>query len=352
MKAWQDERITTLLGIDTPLIQAPMAGADTPELAAAVSKAGGLGSLGCAFLTPGQIKQAWEIIRQKTTKPVNLNFFCHEQQPESAAQQAAWKKQLAPYYAELGLDIDTQVSTPSRVPFNESFCEVIETLKPEVVSFHFGLPAPPLVERVKKTGAIVFSTATTVDEAKWLVANGCDVVIAQGAEAGGHRGMFLTKDVSTQVGTMALLPQIVDAVSVPVIAAGGIADARGIRAAFSLGASAVQMGTVYLFCPEAKVSAVHRQVLNSSHETAITNIYSGKPARGIVNRFMRSEGPLSPHAPDFPYASRLVMPLRTKSETLGKTDFVQMWAGQAAHLGREMPAGALTKTLAEEAAQP
>lgn len=347
MKCWPDEKILNVLGIELPIIQAPMAGVDTPELAVAVSQAGGLGSLACAMLSPDQIRSAWHKMRAQTDKPINLNFFCHDQKEKSEIQQAQWKNRLAPYYRECGINPDAVVPSAARVPFDENYCALIEELKPSVVSFHFGLPSQSLLDRVKAVGAVILSSATTREEAIWLEQNGCDVVIAQGAEAGGHRAMFLTADLKTQIGTADLVSQIVDAVSLPVIAAGGISGARAVRDAFSWGASAVQLGTAYLFCPEAKAPPLYREALRSDAETVITNVYSGRPARGILNRFINEVGPISPDAPDFPYASHFVAPLRTASERAARTDFIQMWSGtvRAAH---NMDAEQFTRMLADE----
>lgn len=261
MTGWPDQRVLDLFGIDLPIIQAPMAGATTIEMVVAAGQAGGLGSLPSAQLTVDQLKTAILSIRASIKAPLNVNFFAHQTLPVDAVAQLRWRALLAPYYVEFDLDPAAPVSGGGRAPFDEAFCEVVEEYRPEVVSFHFGLPAKPLVDRVKAAGAKVVSSATTVAEALWLEANGADVVIAMGAEAGGHRGNFLTHDMSTQVGTMALVPQIVDAVAVPVIAAGGIADGRGVAAASMLGACAVQVGTAYLFCPEAKISTIHAQAL-------------------------------------------------------------------------------------------
>jgi nitronate monooxygenase len=350
MSNWPNRRVLDLLGIDVPIILAPMAGAASSELAIAVAEAGGLGSLPCAMLNAGQVRAELSIIRQRTSRPVNLNFFCHHPSEADPERERAWKKRLAAYYIEVGLDLEAPVPSATRMPFDTAMCDVVVELKPEVVSFHFGLPDKELLARVKGTGAKILSSATTVDEARWLEQQACDAIIAQGYEAGGHRGMFLTQDISTQVGTMALVPQVVDAVKVPVIAAGGIADARGIAAAFALGASAVQLGTAYLFCPEATIKPVHRQALKNAadYETALTNVFSGRPARAIVNRVVREVGPMSDLAPAFPLASGAIAPLRSKSEAAGSADFAQMWSGQSAALGRELPAAELTKRLAAE----
>ncbi|MGF7005935.1 NAD(P)H-dependent flavin oxidoreductase [Aminobacter sp. BE322] len=348
---WPDRRILDLLGLDLPILQAPMAGPVDSEMVVAVSEAGGLGGLPCALMTLEKARAELGIVRQRTSQPINVNFFCHRPPHEDAAREAAWKKRLEPFYLELGLDPAAPAPRTGRAPFDDDFCAMVEEFRPEVVSFHFGLPEGRLLDRVKATGAKVLSSATTAGEAVWLEQRGCDVIVAQGAEAGGHRGIFLTDDVANQAGTFALVPQVVDAVKVPVIAAGGIGDARGIVAAFALGASAVQIGTAYLFCPEAKVPAPHKAALSSAKDdsTALTNIFTGRPARGIVNRVMREVGPLSGMAPDFPLAGGALAPLRAASEPKGSGDFMSLWSGQAARLGREMPAGELTRTLAAEA---
>jgi nitronate monooxygenase len=347
---WPDTRLTKLIGIEHPIVLAPMAGAIDFELVAAVSHAGGLGSLPCAMLTAQTLRDQFAKIRASTDKPVNVNFFCHTPPVPNNAREARWRDKLKPYYEELGIDPSAPVPSSNRAPFDAAFCEVIEELRPEVVSFHFGLPDAALLKRVKATGAIVVSSATVAAEAEWLEQHGADVVIAQGYEAGGHRGMFLTDDVAAQVGTFALVPQVVDAVKVPVIAAGGIADARGIAAAFALGAAGVQIGTAFLHCPEAKISPMHRAALKSSGDagTAFTNLMTGRPARSIVNRIMREIGPIG-EAPEFPLAAGALAPLRTKAEAAGSSDFSPMWSGQAAALGVAMPAGALTLKLAAEA---
>jgi nitronate monooxygenase len=347
---WPDHRIQDLFGIELPIIQAPMAGANGAEMVIVVSEAGGLGSLPCAMLSPEQMRTELGIIRQRTSRPINLNFFCHSPPKADAAREAAWQQRLESYYRELGLDPAAPVASASRAPFDSAMCGLVEEFTPEVVSFHFGLPDKALLDRVRATGSKVISSATSVDEARWLEDAGCDAIIAQGYEAGGHRGMFLAADIATQAGTMALVPQVADAVKVPVIAAGGIADGRGIAAAFALGASAVQIGTAYLFCPEAKIGPAHREALRRAKDdsTALTTVFTGRPARGIANRIMREVGPMSDLAPDFPLAAGAVAPLRSKAEATGSGEFSPFWSGQAGGLGRELPAGELTTQLAAE----
>lgn len=348
---WPDDHILDLFGIEVPIIQASMDGSALSDMVVAVSQAGGLGSLACALLSLEQARKELETIRQRTSRPINANFFCHQPPRNDRAREMSWRQRLDSYFVELGLDSDTPLPNTNRAPFDDKMCDLVMEFHPEIVSFHFGLPDKNLLLRVRATGAKILSSATTVDEARWLEDQGCDAIIAQGFEAGGHRGMFLAEDVSTQVGTMALVPQVVDAVKVPVIAAGGIADARGILAAFALGAAAVQIGTAYLHCPEAQISPIYRQALKGTrdNETAITNVFTGRPARAIVNRFMREVGPVSDVAPEFPLAAATLAPLRAKSETAGCTDFTPFWLGQAARLGRELPAAELTKQLAAEA---
>ncbi len=330
MKDWPDRRLTDLLGVQHPIIQAPMLGAGAALMAGA-AQAGALGSLACATLTLAQVESEVAAFRAATNAALNLNFFCHQPAPTDDAAQARWKALLADYYREVGADFDAPTPVSSRAPFDEASCALVEKLRPEVVSFHFGLPADPLLNRVKATGAKVLASATTVEEAQWLNAHGCDAIIAMGYEAGGHRGMFLHSELTTQIGTFALVPQIVDAVTVPVIAAGGIADSRGIKAAFVLGAAGVQIGTAYLFCDEANLTPPHHTALRnaSASDTALTTLFTGRPARGIVNRLMRELGPLNPSAPVFPTAGGALVPLRAKCEAQGVGDFSNLWAGQA-----------------------
>jgi len=353
---WPDRRITDLFGIEHPILLGPMAGAIDYVLAAEMAEAGGLGSIPCAMLTPQTAREQIVQFRQRTKKPLNINFFCHRPPTPDNAREASWRDRLAPYYVELGLDPNAPINAVTRAPFDEAFCALVEELKPEVVSFHFGLPPKELFDRARAAGCKLISSATTADEARWLEDHGVDAVIAQGNEAGGHRGIFLSDDVaadiSRQPGTFALVPQVVDAVKVPVIAAGGIADGRGITAAFALGAAAVQIGTAYLHCPESKISPMHRRALAESRDdsTVLTNLMTGRPARGIVNRLIREQGPIA-ETPPFPLATVAVAPLRAAAEKAGSGDFSPLWSGQAGALGQPLPAAELTRQLAADALQ-
>lgn len=335
------------LGTRLPLIQAPMAGVQGARLAIAVSESGGLGSLPAAMLSPDQLRTELQALRDGTTKPFNVNFFAHTPPVPDDAREARWRDRLGPYYAEFGID-PTQIKPgPGRAPFSPEIADLVEPFAPPVVSFHFGLPPADLIARVKGWGSKVLGNATTVDEALWLERHGADAIIAQGWEAGGHRGHFLSHDLTRQPGTFALLPQIVRAVKVPVIAAGGIADVRGIRAALALGASAVQLGTAFLLAEEATTSAHHRAALRepAGRHTAVTNLFTGRPARGIVNRLMREIGPLSDDAPEFPLATAGLAPLRAKVESQGSGEFSSMWAGQNFSAVREAPAATIVAEL-------
>jgi nitronate monooxygenase len=345
---WPDRRVLELFKTEFPIVQAPMAGAMDADLVIAAAQGGALGSLPCAMLSVEKAREQVQIIRQRVSAPVNMNFSCQTAATADVGRETAWKQRLAPYYRELGLDPALPVAATNRAPFDAAMCCLVEELKPEVASFHYGLPEQALLKRVKAAGCIVMSSATIVREAIWLEENGADVIIAQGAEAGGHRGMFLTEDIAGQIGTFALVPQVVDAVKVPVIAAGGIADGRGIAAAFARGAAGVQIGSAYLRCPESRVIAAARAALAQAGDasTVITNVMTGRPARGVANRFMREMGPISGDAPAFPHAATGLAPLKTAAEKLGKVDFTNLWAGQAIRLGREMPAAELTRALA------
>ena len=341
--------LQSLLGTELPIIQAPMAGVQGHALAAAACNAGALGSLPCALLTPDGIRQELAALRAATDKPFNVNFFCHQPPRVSAEREAAWRAALAPYYDELGLDLGDVPAGPGRAPFSSEAADVLDEIRPPVVSFHFGLPSAELLARVRGWGSKILASATTLAEGRWLEAHGVDAVIAQGFEAGGHRGIFLDDDISTQVGTFALLPQLVHALSVPVIAAGGIADGHGVVAAMQLGAAGVQVGTAYLLCPEATTSAVHRAALQSdaAQRTALTTLFTGRPARGIVNRLMRELGAVNPLAPAFPLATAAIAPLRAKAESRGSGDFSPLWSGQNNSGCKAIPAAQLTHELAE-----
>jgi nitronate monooxygenase len=349
---WQDRRLLDLFGIEHPLVQAPMAGVSSPQMTVAASEAGGLGGIGAGMLTPETLRGELQIVQQGTGRPINVNFFVHQGPMADAAREAGWRTRLAAYYRELGLSPDASTGGPARAPFNAATCEVVLEYKPKVVSFHFGLPEAALVRRVKDAGLLVISSATTAEEARWLEAHGCDAVIAQGNEAGGHRGMFLNDDIARQAGTMALVPQVVDAVKVPVIAAGGIGDGRGIAAALALGAAGVQIGTAFMLTPEAKTGPLHRAALKQANDnsTTLTNIFTGRPARGIVNRYIREVGPISADAPQFPLAAGGSQPLRAAAEAKGSADFTPLWSGQAPTFAREMPTAALMAKLVEETA--
>jgi nitronate monooxygenase len=299
------------------------------------------------MLDPAAFGRELAALAGGTRHPFNVNFFVHVPPAQDAAREATWRAALAPYYAEFGVDAHAIAAGPGRQPFTKEVADVLDAIRPAVVSFHFGLPDPGLVARVKSWGSKVISSATTVDEARWLERHGVDAVIAQGIEAGGHRGMFLTGDLTTQVGTLALVPQVVRAVRVPVIAAGGIADAKGVAAAMALGAGA-QVGTAYLLCPEATTSPVHRAALAGEHarHTALTNLFTGRPARGIVNRLMRELGPMSAAPPAFPLATSAIAPLRAKAEAGGSGDFSPLWSGQNPSGCKAEPAARLTRALA------
>jgi nitronate monooxygenase len=352
MTSFAARSFTARLGLELPIVQAPMAGFQGVAMAAAVAGAGALGSLPGAAMTPPALRDAVAEIRRGGRLPVNLNFFCHVVPPADPQREAAWRQALRPYYDELGVPESAIQNGPGRLPFGEEATAAIEALRPEVVSFHFGLPPAPLLERVRATGAQVWSSATTVAEAQWLAAHGVDAVIAQGVDAGGHRAVFLgdwrAVDLSTQLRTLPLLTSLLEVVRLPVIAAGGICTADGVAAALALGASAVQLGTAFLLCPEASTSAVHRAALQGegARDTALTNLFSGRPARGIVNRLMRELGPMSALPPAFPSAVNAIAPLRAAAEQAGRGDFSPLWAGQDVSGCRAVPAAQLVKELA------
>ncbi|WP_274571965.1 nitronate monooxygenase [Neisseria leonii] len=317
------------------LIQAPMAGVQDSALAVAACRAGAVGSLPAAMLDAETL--AAELARIQAavgTAKYNVNFFAHRTPQISAAQRDAWHQQLQPYFEAFGLCMADIPADGGRRPFDGAALDVVRRFRVPVVSFHFGLPEPHLLAALKACGVEIWSSATTVEEAVWLEKNGADAVIAQGLEAGGHRGMFLSPDVTRQMGLFSLLPNIVRAVSCPVIAAGGIATPEAVSAAKALGAAAVQAGTAFLLADEAKTSAAHRAALQSAqaHDTVLTNLFSGGLARGIRNRFMDEAGPVSPYALPFPAAGAAAGMLKAAAERAGSSAFSSFWAGQSAAL--------------------
>ena len=348
---WPDRRLLDLFKIDIPIVQAPMAGVQDADVMIGAAQGGALASLPSAMLSVEKTREQINIFRQRVSAPVNMNFFCHTAVDADPAQDVKWRTRLEPYFKEYGLDPNATIDAANRAPFDMKMCELVVELKPEVVSFHFGLPDKAIMKRLKDAGCVVIGSATIVKEAVWLEANGADAIIAQGAEAGGHRGMFLTESIASQIGTFALVPQVVDAVRVPVIAAGGIADGRGIAAAFALGACGVQIGTAYLHTPESKVSDGGRKALSEASDdaTVITNVMTGRPARGVANRLMREVGPVSLDAPTFPHAATALAPLKVAAEKQGRVDFTNLWAGQTVAMRRDINAADLTRALAAEA---
>jgi nitronate monooxygenase len=347
---WPDTRLLDLFGVELPIVQAPMANSTGVDMAVAVAEAGGLGSFPCAGLKPGQIRAGFAEIRARTKRPINLNYFCHAEPKVDLEREKAWLERLAPYYSELGAESPQPPLQATIFTFTEDTCAAVEELRPEVVSFHFGLPEEPLLKRVKATGAKIVSSATTLREARFLAERGVDAIIAQGAEAGGHRAMFLETSVATQIGTFALVQQIVEALKLPVIAAGGIGDGRGITAAFVLGAAGVQIGTAFLCCPEATTSALHRAALaKPGRETVIADVLSGRPARGILNRFIKEQEPVNPAVATYPLATPALAPLRKAAEAKGSGDFSPFWSGQGAPPPTGIGAKDLTRKLADEA---
>jgi nitronate monooxygenase len=336
-------RFLDLVGSEYPIVQAPMAGAGGVDLCVAAIEGGALGSLPCGMLSPEQVREQVAQVRSRTDGPFNLNFFCHRMPAD--ADDSAWRRLLQPYYEEFSAAPGN--GGAMRLPFDAAMAAIVDELRPPVVSFHFGLPKMELLERVKATGAVAIGNATTVDEALWLEQRGVDAIIAQGFEAGGHTGRFLDPEAEP-IGLLALLPRIVDAVRVPVVAAGGIGDSRGIAAAMLLGANAVQLGTAYLHTPEARISAGHRARLRDGR-TVVTNLMTGGPARGLRGRLIEELGPMRDDAPPYPLASAALAPIRAAAEARGEYGFGPMWAGQAAPLGEALPAAELTGKLAAEA---
>lgn len=345
---WKDTRLIELLQIEHPIIQAPMAGASTPHMAAASANAGCLGSLGCAMMSAEVYTHTFQQTRAMTNGALNMNFFCHAEPEIDASKIQKIEGILKPYYDALGIDEMPQ-AVATHFPFGGDVAEVVLASSPNVISFHFGLPEQKFVNAFKQKGTKILCSATTVAEAKDLEAKGVDAIIAQGWEAGGHHGFYL-EDNTAAIGTMALVPQLVDAVNVPIIAAGGIADGRGIAAALALGASGVQIGTAFLTCEESSVPEIHQKSLMASDgsNTQITKVFSGRPARGIRNRYSQDLNHLEDDLPDFPLMNTLTGPLRKKSAASDSPDFVAQWSGQAVGLNRKTTTADLIKTLINE----
>jgi nitronate monooxygenase len=346
VSGWPDERFLALSGARLPIVQAPMAGAGGAALAVAAIKGGAVGSLPCALLTPDEVRTQVAEVRALAEGPLNLNFFCHEMPPPP--DEAAWRALLGTYYFQEGVEPPV---APARLrqPFDEAMCHVVEEVRPTFVSFHFGMPEESMIQRIWATGAHVIGNATTPEEAVLLAVKGCDAIIAQGFEAGGHAGYFFNEH--RPVGLFALVRQIAAKLPVPVIAAGGIVDAQGVAAALMLGASAVQIGTAYLATPESLIAPPHRERLGTLHaeDTVFTNLFSGREARGMQNMLIHLEGPIRAEVPPFPYASAALAPLRAAAEADGRGDYSPMWAGQAASIVTPADAQELTERLGREA---
>lgn len=341
-------RLCSLIDTELAIVQAPMAGVQGSKLAIAVSNAGGLGSLPCAMLSDDTLLAELNTLSKQTDQPYQLNFFCHTPPPQDNTAEAAWRQLLSPYYNEFDLDITNIKSGPIRKPFTTATADLIENFKPPVISFHFGLPNASLLDRIKSWGSVILASATTVEEARWLQAHGADAIIAQGLEAGGHRGMFLSSNIDEQLPLRDLLTAIKPLINIPIIAAGGISSAHTIAEMMALGADGVQIGTAFLLCPEADTSAVHRRALHDkAHPTTLTNIFSGRPARAISNRLIRELGPINSHAPAFPLAGTAIGPLRSHAEKQESGDFSPLWAGRNYSHCRDIPAAQLVAELAD-----
>ena len=343
-------KLTELLDVDYPIVQAPMGGESTPEMAIAVSNAGGLGGLGCSSMSLRDIEESVKKIRAGTNRSFNLNFFTHPVPQQNPDTNAKTRARLEPFYNELGItDIPTRGKDPYGT-FTEEKLNLMLDLRPKVVSFHFGLPADGMVQTLQEAGIIIMCSATTVEEAVWLDEAGVDVIIAQGWEAGGHRGTFCVSHEDFGVGTLALVPQMVDAVNKPVIASGGIADGRGIAATFILGAMGVQLGTAFLSCPEANISDSWREALSnaSDADTRLTPAFSGRPARAKNNRYIETMSQVRSDLPDFPTMYDFSGPLEQACLDGNANGLEFFLYGQAASLNRLLPAADLVELLVEE----
>lgn len=340
--------LCTLLGIRHPIIQAPMVGVSTPALAAAVSNAGGLGSLGIGASTPAQARELIEQTRELTARPFNINLFCHRPASADAQREAQWLERLRPLFAEFGAQPPQQLREAYQSFLADpAMLDLLLEQRPAVVSFHFGLPPQDWVDALKGVGIRLLACVTSSAEARLAEAVGVDALVAQGVEAGGHRGVFEPAAGDVAIGTLALVRVLARQCRLPIIAAGGIMDGAGIKAAMTLGAAGVQMGTAFVLCPESSANAAYREALQSerAHETVITANISGRPARGLVNRLYGEAGAL---LPDYPIAYDAAKALHAVASAQGCHDFAAQWAGQGAPLARELPAAELLALLVEE----
>lgn len=347
-------RLLASMSVNHPIIQAPLAGGgDTPELVAAVSNAGALGFIGAGYLTAEQVSATGRAVRDKTERPFGINLFAPLPAPDSGVDRQRAFDAMAPFFAELGLPAPS-LPAATMPDFEEQLAAALDT-GASAFSFTFGLLPEHAVRAVKNRSMLLIGTATTVQEALALEKTGVDAIVTQGSEAGGHRGTFLGDFNSGMIGTMSLVPQVVDAVRVPVIASGGIMDGRGIAAALALGASAVQMGTAFLTCPESGIPSAYKDAILAAHEdqTQITRAFSGRPARGIVNRFMREVEPAdgSGRILPFPLQNALTRPLRNAAAKAGKAEFLSLWAGQGVRLAKRESAAALVARFVKETSE-
>jgi nitronate monooxygenase len=351
--AWPDTDLTELVGTRYPLVQAPMASVSTPELVAAVSSAGGLGSLGAAMLPPDELREQIETIRGLTDAPFAVNRFAPIETPPAPEQVAAMSEVLAPWRERYGLEPAGEAPPPPPPPRSivEDQLAVVIEAKPPVFSFTFGIPPADALDAMRDAGIVVIGTATVPGEAVMLAEAGCDAVIAQGSEAGGHRGSFAVPFDRALIGTLALVPQVVDAVEVPVIAAGGIMDGRGIAAALALGAAGAQLGTAFIACPESAAPDSYKRSLADSDASAttVTDAFTGRPARGLRTPFFDEVERSGVEIPPFPLQAILVGELRMAGLERDELDTVSRLAGQGAPMVRELPAAELVERLASEA---
>lgn len=346
---WPTDRLQKLLGIKHPVIQAPMAGASTPAMAVAVTNAGGMGSLGCAMMSADKLRAAAKDVAG-AKGPVNFNFFVHREPDIARYNQARMREALAPHYAALGLG-DVAAAAPGMPAFNDAMLEVLLACAPKVASFHFGLPAAHAVDALKRAGVVLIGCATSVAEARALEAGGMDAIVAQGMEAGGHRGVFIGEPQDNDMGTMALVPLMVDAVRVPVIAAGGIFDGRGVAASLMLGAAGAQLGSAFLRAPESMTPPLHKQALAEAPDnfTRPTRLFTGRPARSIRNRMVRELAALESDAAPFPAQRAVTAPLAKAAAERGSADFMPLWSGQAGMRAKEEPSAQIFLRICDEA---